>query len=129
MKFRCNSLPIPDKGISFVGCEVLTVPDQTLSLAEILERFTRDEALPIGHDVSYDDDAEVDYEKMKYADLVDKAEFADRMKQKAKEIKEILDARDAENAAAIAAEKAEMDEVKAELRNRKKAAGEAVNSQ
>lgn len=57
------------------------VPNQSLSLQEILQRFTRGEPLEIGREGATFDDGDEDLEKVKNADLVDKAEFAERMKQ------------------------------------------------
>lgn len=64
----------------FMGKKAV-VPNQSLSLQEILERFTRGEPLEIGRiGAVYDDGAE-DLEKMAHADLVDKQEFVDKLKQ------------------------------------------------
>lgn len=63
----------------------LVVPDQSLSLREILKRFTRHEALPIGSNTHYgsdgsidpesDSEFNIDVEKARYWDLTEKDDF------------------------------------------------------
>lgn len=60
------------------GGKKLVVPNQALSLQEILERFTRGEPLEIGRGEGQYDDGPEDLEKLAHADLVDKAEAADK---------------------------------------------------
>lgn len=85
MKYKSIALPQPDEGISFKGVKKITVPDQGLSLREILKRFTRGEPVEVGKDPQYDEQANteesIDYEKLAVADLVDKAEYVERLKQ------------------------------------------------
>lgn len=73
----------PSKGASFIGVKKVTVPSQAMSLREILTRFVRNEKLSVGHDVNYGD-VGVDLEKMKYSDLVDRAEFSEKLKRVAR---------------------------------------------
>lgn len=80
MKFRSNAIPNPSVGKSYEGEIELTVPDQTMSLREILERFTRNEPLPIGKEVSYHE-SEDDLEKIQHMDLVDRAEYVEKLKE------------------------------------------------
>lgn len=84
MLFRAIASPKPSKGVK-VGGKKLVVPNQALSLRDIIERFTRNEAVPVGREVVWDDDAEIDLEKLSHADIVDKMEYRDEMiaKQKA----------------------------------------------
>lgn len=98
----------------------MVVPDQSLTLEEILRRFTRGEPLEIGRtDGVYDDEGEDDLEKVQHMDLVDREEFVDRLKetkkqfekqekQRAKDEKARLDKLAVEKLAAdkLAAEKA-----------------------
>lgn len=77
MNYRSISFPEPFKGQK-TDRELLVVPNQSLSLQEILQRFTRNEALPIGKDVQFHE-SEDDLEKLAHMDLVDKAEFAQKM--------------------------------------------------
>lgn len=80
MKYKKSSLPAPTLGISFIGIKDIVVPDQSMSLEYILKRFTRGEPVAVGHETS-EGIQEEDLEKMKHADLVDKAEFKDRLEQ------------------------------------------------
>lgn len=85
MRFISLSIPKPSKGQSFVGVKSVFVPDQSMSLEEILRRFTRGEAVPLGHETHYDEHAEsddsIDIEKMAHADLVDKAEYYQKLEE------------------------------------------------
>jgi len=81
MEFKSNAIPMPALGVSYKGQKKIVVPDQSLSLKEILTRFTRGEAVPVGHAVTHDEDTDVDLEKMRYADLVDRAEYVDSLKE------------------------------------------------
>lgn len=74
------SKALPDIAPIKIPGKVLTVPNQNMSLKEILTRFTRNEALPIGKDQTFHE-GEYDLEKVKASDLVDKAEFIDKMKE------------------------------------------------
>jgi len=68
------------KGQSFVGCKVITVPDQSLSLAEIIRRFTRKEALPIEKEGTYETRFG-DLEKIRDSDLTEQAEHIEHIKE------------------------------------------------
>lgn len=78
MQYRSYAIPKPSKGRSFVGIKSQLVPDQSMSLKEILTRFTRGESVPVGHTGQFDENADsedsIDYEKLAHADLVDKEE-------------------------------------------------------
>ena len=67
-------------GTSFKGCKKHVVPDQSLSLSEILRRFVRHEALNISKEGTY---AETDYdlEKVAASDPVDKEVVLEQVKQ------------------------------------------------
>lgn len=67
-----------------MGVKRCTVPNQSLSLKQILQRFVRREALPIEHAGVFEDRFG-DLEKLKYADIFDRQE-------KAKELKVAVDA-------------------------------------
>lgn len=75
---------LPSKDWSQI--ERLTVPDQSLTLADIIDRFSRKEALPIGKQVSFNDEIEVDspfavdLEKLAKADIIDKMEYVEQWK-------------------------------------------------
>lgn len=96
MKFKSIALPRATPGVIVVGTmedeegkEIkgkLVVPDQSLSLHEIIARFTRGEAVPVGHDVQFHE-SEDDLEKVAKKDLVDRAEFVDKLKRTQAEFK------------------------------------------
>lgn len=79
MKFKSKAIPKPSEGVKYTD-KSLVLPDQSLSLKTILERFTRNEPLPIGRDVSYHE-SDDDLEKVSNMDLVDKQEFIDKLKE------------------------------------------------
>lgn len=81
MKYKAIALPTPAQGVSFKGTKKNVVPSQAMSLQTILERFTRNEAVPVGRDVAYGDDNDDDLEKVKHMDLVDREEFVNKLKQ------------------------------------------------
>lgn len=87
MKFKKSAIPEPSKGVDYRKVKDEVVPDQGMSLKEILERYTRGEALPVGHDTQYgdspDDDnpLDVDVEKIATMDLTEKDEFKKEMQQ------------------------------------------------
>lgn len=78
MKYKTNSIPAPSEGADFTGIKSVVVPDQSLSLKEILERFTRGEPLSIGREPMFHD-SEDDLEKLRYLDLVDQDEYRDHL--------------------------------------------------
>lgn len=84
MKYK--SIASPDQGLGMQYKEKkIVVPNQALSLREILQRFTRDMSLPIGQDAQFGgkddtDVLDVDLEKMGFADLVDQADFVQAQK-------------------------------------------------
>lgn len=71
----------PWEGVDFSNEKVLVVPDQSLSIEEILERFTLGQSLEIGRDGNYDDEGHDDLEKLQFVDLVDKEEYIDKLRQ------------------------------------------------
>lgn len=107
MKFKKSSIPTPDVGISYLGVIDQVVPDQSLKLQDILQRFVRKEALPVGHPSRYGSDGEIDpesdspfnidQEKARHWDLTEKQEFRD----------EVMKAREEFESARKAQEKAE----------------------
>lgn len=84
-KYKSIATPAQGKGQSFVGVKKAVVPNQAMSLQEILERFTRGEPLEIGRGEGQYDDGPDDLEKLSHMDLVDKAEYVDRLKQTSKQ--------------------------------------------
>nr|DAV85391.1 MAG TPA: hypothetical protein [Microviridae sp.] len=63
MKYIGNAIPEPDKGIKVPGPDKC-VPDDALSLEEILERFLAGEAVEVGMPVDYDENAGVDINRL-----------------------------------------------------------------
>lgn len=82
MKFKSIACPEPSEGFRITDKKGV-VPNMAMSLQEILERFTRGEPLEIGKEASYDD-GDDDLEKVSHGDLVDRAEFVDKLKATSK---------------------------------------------
>lgn len=108
MKFKKLSIPEPSVGTDYFDVIDQVVPDQSMSLDEILTRFVRGESLPVGFDVQEGDEnetrpelADVDLEKLANSDLVDKAEFVDKLKN----LQYAYDKQEREKAEIIKAEK------------------------
>lgn len=68
----------PYKGQDFSKEEILTQPNQAMSLHEIIERFTRGEAVPIGQMVNFYE-SEEDLEKLDQMDIIDKRDYVERL--------------------------------------------------
>lgn len=68
------------KGQDFSNCELLTLPNQAMSLQEIISRFIRAEPLAIGKDVSFFE-SEDDLEKLLRLDPVDKDAYIAKMRK------------------------------------------------
>lgn len=117
MKFKSVAIPAESVGL-VIKDKKIVVPNQSMSLQEILERFTRNEELPIGRDVEYHD-SDDDLEKMSHMDLVDRAEYVDRLKQTQ------LDFEKQEKRKAQKERKRLDDEVKAELKREAEKAAQA----
>lgn len=113
MKYKGTAIPkTPDIGVSYAHVIDKAVPSQSMTLLEILERFTRGEKLPIGKEGNYHDGPH-DLEKLAHADLVDRGDFITEMREtqnayKKQERKKQRDAIEAEKAAAKAAALAEL---------------------
>jgi hypothetical protein len=64
----------------------LTIPNQALTLGQILDRFTRNIPVDIvRRDPVYHDQNEFDLEKMSRMDFADQQEFADQMARRAQD--------------------------------------------
>lgn len=80
--FKYKSIASPEPAKGFVTTEKkMVVPNQSMSLEEILSRFTRGEPLEIGRDGAFDEEGDDDLEKVSHMDLVDKEEYVDKLKQ------------------------------------------------
>lgn len=86
MKFKSFSIPPISVGEAG-GRRRQTVPNQAMSLEEILQRFVRNEPLPIGRDALYHE-GEDDLSKLDDLDLTEKKEYADKQRQVQREYKE-----------------------------------------
>jgi len=86
MQFKSLASPPVSEGQKG-GRKKQVVPNQAMSLEEILKRFVRNEALPIGREALYHE-GEDDLSKLDDMDPVDKKEYADRQRQVQREFKE-----------------------------------------
>lgn len=110
MKFKKLAIPEPSEGIDYSDEVSLVIPDQSLSLEEILQRFTRGEELPVGFEGVFDEETEDDLEKLGRADLVDKYEYSQKMQEIQKEFEAQEKAREkAEREAEEKRQQAELD--------------------
>lgn len=90
MIFKKSSIPQPSRGYRIKEKDQV-VPDQSMSLKEILTRFTRSEPLPVGHNGSYGSDSgidpesdspfNIDLEKARHMDLTEKDDFKELVAQ------------------------------------------------
>lgn len=105
MNFKKSSIPKPAQGTDYSNVIDQVVPDQSMSLEEILTRFVRGESLPVGKEVNHGDESDnplnVDLEKLANSDLVDKEEFIDKLK----DLQEKYNAQEAKKAQAEAERK------------------------
>jgi len=106
MIYKSISTPAPSEG-SRTGTKKLTVPNQSMTLEEILRRFTRGEPLAIGREGNFNEDADEDLEKLATRDLVDRQEYVDKLKQKQDLFKQQDKARKAAQLEKYLAKKAE----------------------
>lgn len=75
--------PVPVVGKSFKGVKRCTVPNQSLSLREIVKRFVRRESLPISKEGLYETRFG-DLEKLSHADITEKLERVEELKAQIK---------------------------------------------
>lgn len=133
LTFKKSSTPAPSVGEDYSNEIDQVVPDQNMSLEEILTRFTRGETLPVGFDVQEgdadsDNPLNIDLEKIANSDLVDKEEFINKLRQ----VQQEYEKQEAEKAAALKAKKEEefkkLDEKRIRIAARKLAKTEAKKS-
>lgn len=118
MKYKQSSLPAPSVGDDYSKVKSIVVPDQSLSLKDILTRFTRGEPLNVAHPVAYGvEGMDTDLEKLSNADLVDKAEYMDKLKN----VQKLYDKQEKAKAAKEAADKAAADKLAEQKRIRMEA--------
>lgn len=82
-------------GQDFKNVKVVTVPNQSMSLREIIQRFTRKESLPIEKDGIYVEGLG-DLEKMDKADIQEKREAYERVKSNVSKIKKQIEDKEEE---------------------------------
>lgn len=112
--------PRPVKAQSFAGAKRLTVPKQSLSLAEIVKRFVRREALPVGVKEGIYETRFGDLEKLSMMDIHDQLEHAAELKAQVEAFNQRSKAQAEKDAADAKAAEA------LEVENRIKAAVEAA---
>lgn len=128
MKYKGIALPSPAKGQDFTKEVDIVVPDQTMSLDYIIRKFTRGEALPpIAQSVQFGSETdlssvEMDFEKFKNLDLVDKTEFAEKVNDLISKIEKRKAAIDAKLKSEQAQDAKRLDEKRIRLAARKLAA-------
>lgn len=121
MKYKSIASPEPSRGFMITDKRAV-VPNMALSLEEILERFTRGEPLEVGKTGAVYDDGPEDLEKLKHMDLVDRAEYIDKLKQTSKDFEK-------QEKAKAKREKDRLDQMAVEkLAAEKKAAEKADNA-
>lgn len=103
--------PVPVVGQSFAKAKKVVMPNQSMSLREIIRRFMRNESLPVSHEGFYADDMG-DLEKMSKEDITIRHERAAAVRASVKKAKGRMDDAAAskakeEEAARKAAEKAQ----------------------
>jgi len=69
-------------GQSFTGVPSVTVPNQSMTLKDIIARFIRRESLPIGNSQAMYAEGLGDLEKMAYSDITVQMEKADWIREK-----------------------------------------------
>lgn len=90
-------MPMPETryaGLSFKDCKVLTVPNDALTIRQIIARFVRNQSLPVQKEGVYMDVGE-DIEKIRKADFTEREEFLARHGEKVKSMKKKLDEKEA----------------------------------
>lgn len=88
-------------GQSFTGVKRCTVPNQSLTLQEIVKRFIRRESLPISKEGVYEDRFG-DLEKLAKADIIEQMAKVEELKSQIKAFQDREKARAAKEAAAKA---------------------------
>lgn len=93
----------------------VTIPDQSLSIEEIIKRFVRGIGVDvIQREAVYMNQSEFDFEKLNRMDFADRAAVADEVKQRTEAIAEQLKASERAQAEASAAKAAQQAKVAAE---------------
>lgn len=82
------------KGVDFSNCVKQTVPNQAMSLKEIINRFVRRQSVPVEHEGSYHDRFDTDLEKLSHykTDIIDKEDFVRSHRAYGSRMKSVLEA-------------------------------------
>lgn len=116
MKYKSKATPVASAGQKFTG-KKLVQPDQSMSLEEILARFTRGEPVEVGREVNYHE-SDDDLEKISRMDITERHEFLDKQKAtqerfKKQERKKATDGQKAAHDEAVRLEQAKITAAKA----------------
>lgn len=87
-----NFVFIPDKHLETVGGVSETVPDQSFTIQQILEKFTRGVDPMLTRNPSFEDDVNIDDDVISINDLTDldeAEEFINEIEEKKKAVKEM----------------------------------------
>ena len=133
MKFRAVAIPDVDPGIDYSEVKVEVVPNQALSLREILTRFSRGESMDVGFSGRFggedaDTDESVDLEKLRDFDLVEKEDFVKKQKEVAAKFEAQENRKKAMAEKKAAEEKAAADEERIEKEVEKRSRGRTKDS-
>lgn len=112
MKFKSRAITKVSQGVTFDEAKIV-IPNQSMSLEEILTRFTRGETLAVAQPVNYHE-SEDDLEKVSQMDLVDKEEYVEKLKQTQKAYKDQESKKAAKERARL--EKIAIEKIEAEKR-------------
>lgn len=74
------------KGQSFKHCKKVVVPQQSMTLQEIIRRFIKRETLPVSHEAVYEDRYDLDLEKLAHEDLTVQGEVLEVFREKVKDL-------------------------------------------
>lgn len=74
------------QGKSFVNSKRVVVPMQSMRLQEIVRRFVRRESLPVSKEGIYNDEHDIDLEKIMDEDFTVQEEVINEMQQKVKDL-------------------------------------------
>lgn len=72
--------PVTIKRKSFKGVKKVVVPNQSMTLQQILKRFIKREPLPVEHKGYYEDRYDYDLDKVLHEDPVEKSEIFEDVK-------------------------------------------------
>lgn len=81
----------PITGQSFIGAKICVVPNQSMTLREILKRFVKHEALPVVKEGVYSESQDIDLEKFAHEDITVREEIRDENKVRVDELKKQVD--------------------------------------